>query len=283
MKKIFTLLLATGTIIAYAQPKIINQAIITTTTNIVAPEDEDVAQIQPQDGGGRGGGFNFRAMMEGEIKTTTYLKNELVKTSVRSETIKVDVYRNNTTKTTTTINEMMGNTTGMVSNDDEDAMQKKKMDSMFAERAKTDTNMRRRTRNVQANVTVENTSESKKIAGYNCKKAYLISDRIIRKDTLIIWYTPEIKFENFASTGGMSGLPMMRMMGGGAANFDKVDGFVMQYDMKVFRGRTMEVRVTKIDTGKEVAAKEFEIPKGVELKSTKDVNAQMGSFRIQER
>jgi hypothetical protein len=58
---------------------------------------------------------------------------------------------------------------------------------------------------------------------------------------------------------------------------------VMQYDMKIFRGRTMEVRVTKIDTGKEVAAKEFEIPKGVELKSAKDVNAQMGSFRIQER
>jgi GLPGLI family protein len=280
MKKIFTLILVGSSMFAIAQPKLITQATITTTTNIVAPEDEDVAQIQPQGGQG-GGGFNFRALMEGEIKSTTYLKNELVKTAIRSETIKMDVYRNNATKITTTISQMMGNTTGVVSSDGDEAIQKSKMDSIFAERAKTDTTMRRRTRSVAATVTVENTNEVKKIAGYNCKKAYIISDRIIRKDSLIVWYTPEIKFENITSTGGMTGIPMMRMMGGATSNFDKIDGFVMQYDMKIFRGRTMEVRVTKIETGKDIAAKEFEIPKDVELKSAKEVSTQISTFRVQ--
>jgi hypothetical protein len=275
MKTFFLLLGITTTSITIAQPKLVSQAIITTSTNIIAPEEEDVSQIQPQ-GEGRGGGFNFRNMLDGEIKSTTYIKDNLVKTNFKSESAKGTVYRDNTAKVTTTITEMMGNKSGMRTTDGDQVEMKKKMDSMIAERMKTDTNMKRRTRNVDFNSTVAYTEETKKIAGYNCKKAYIITDKLLRKDSLAIWYTPELKFPNVASTGGTSSLGMMSSFFGGALNFDKVDGFVMMYETKMPRGRVMEVKVTKIELDKEIAAKEFEIPKDIEIKSMKDMQGQGG-------
>jgi hypothetical protein len=256
----------------------VSQAIITTSTNIIAPEEEDVSQIQPQ-GEGRGGGFNFRNMLDGEIKSTTYIKDNLVKTNFKSESAKGTVFRDNTAKVTTTITEMMGNKSGMRTTDGDQVEMKKKMDSMIAERMKTDTNMKRRTRNVDFNSTVAYTEETKKIAGYNCKKAYIITDKLLRKDSLAIWYTPELKFPNVASTGGTSSLGMMSSFFGGALNFEKVDGFVMMYETKMPRGRVMEVKVTKIELDKEIAAKEFDIPKDIEIRNMKDMQGQ-GSVRM---
>src|ERR1700733_12499678 len=94
---------------AFAQPKIVTQATISTTTNVIAPEDEDVSQIQNQGGGG----FNFRNMGDGKTKTVTYIKNDLVKTNFKSETFRGSIYRDNAAKTTTTIFEIMGNKQGM--------------------------------------------------------------------------------------------------------------------------------------------------------------------------
>jgi GLPGLI family protein len=277
--KIFFLLLATATTcVSIAQPKLVNQAIITTSTNIIAPEEEDVSQIQPQ-GEGRGGGFNFRAMLDGEIKTTTYIKNEMVKTNFKSETAKGTIYRDNAAKVTTTITEMMGNTSGMRSTDDDQVEMKKKMDSMIAERMKTDTTMKRRTRTVDFESSVAYTEETKKIAGYNCKKAYIITDKLLRKDSLAVWFTPELKFPNVSSTGGTSSLGMMGRFFGATVSFDKIDGFVMMYETKMPRGRVMEVKVTKIELDKEIAAKEFEIPKDIEIKSMKDMQGQ-GNVRM---
>ncbi len=279
MKTLLLLLAISTTSITMAQPKLVNQAIITTSTNIIAPEEDDVSQIQPQ-GEGRGGGFNFRNMLDGEIKSTTYIKDNLVKTNFKSESAKGTIYRDNTAKVTTTITEMMGNKSGMKTSDDDQVEMKKKMDSMMAERMKTDTNMKRRTRNVDFNSSVAYTEETKKIAGYNCKKAYIITDKLLRKDSLAIWYTPELKFPNVASTGGTSSLGMMSSFFGGALNFDKVDGFVMMYETKMPRGRVMEVKVTKIELDKEIAAKEFEIPKDIEIKSMKDMQGQGGMRMI---
>jgi GLPGLI family protein len=279
MKTFFLLLAIATTSVSIAQPKLVNKAIITTSTNIIAPEEEDVSQIQPQ-GEGRGGGFNFRNMLDGEIKSTTYIKDNLVKTNFKSESAKGTIYRDNMAKVTTTITEMMGNTSGMRSTDDDQVEMKKKMDSMIAERMKTDTNMKRRVRNVDFKNTVAYTEETKKIAGYNCKKAYIITDKMLRKDSLAIWYTPELKFPNVASTGGTSSLGMMGNFFGGALNFDKVDGFVMMYETKMPRGRVMEVKVTKIELDKEIAAKEFEIPKDIEIKSMKDMQGPGGGMRF---
>ena len=271
MKLFFLPALVLTAAVAVAQPKIVAQAVISTTTNVIAPEDEDVAQVQNQGGGG---GMSFRNFGDGETKSTTYIKNDMVKTNFKSETFRGSVFRNNAAKTTITVFEIMGNKQGISATDDDQAAMRKKADSMMQERTKTDTNMQRRTRNVSPDVTVAYTDESKKIAGYNCKKAYIITDRLIRKDSMAVWYTPDVKFPNVSSTGGTSGFGNM----GGPNSFDKIDGFVMQYERKMPRGRLMEVRVTKIETDEEVKDKEFEIPKDVEIKSMKEMSEQGGGM-----
>ena len=282
-----TLLIAAiiSTLFATSQPKVVTQAIITTSTNVIAPdEDEDVARIEPQGGGG--GNFNFRNILDGETKTTTYIKNDLVKTDFKSESAKGTSYRDNTKKSTIVISEIMGNKTGTISTDADQVEMKKSMDSMISARMKADTNMAKnlkpKTRNVDPITSVVYLEETKKIAGYTCKKALVIQDKIIRKDTAIVWYNPEIKFESVASTGGSNGVGMFsNMFGGQGISFENVNGFVMEYSRKMPRGRMMEVKVTKIVTDKEIAAKEFDVPKDIELKSMKDMmRGGAGNMRV---
>jgi GLPGLI family protein len=276
MKIVLLLAASIATLFATAQPKVITQAIITTSTNVIAPEDdEDVSQIQPQ--GREGGNFNFRTMMDGETKSTTYIKDNMVKTDMKSETYKGSIFRDNDKKLTTTVFEIMGSKQGFYASDDDQANMKKRMDSMRDARMKADTNMKERTKMVDPTVSVSYINETKKIAGYTCKKAFVITDRIIKKDTTIVWYNPDIKFSNLSSTGGTSGFGMMSAAMSSGVNFDKVDGFVMEYMRKMPRGRTMEVKVTKIIIDKEIAVKEFDIPKDVEIKSAKDM---MGSGNV---
>ena len=279
MKLFFLSAFLIASTLSNAQPKIYTQAIITTNTNIIAPEDEDVSQIQNQGGGG---GFNYRNFADGETKSTTYIKNDLVKTNYKSESFRGTLYRNNTTKITTTIFEIMGNKQGVYSSDNDQADLMKRMDSMMKERAKTDSAIKPRTRNVDFKSEVVYVNETKKIAGYESKKALIITDKLITKDTLVVWYTPDVKFANVSSTGGTSGFGNM----GGTNNnsFDKINGFVMMYERNMPRGRKMEVKVTKIETDKEIADKEFDIPKDVEIKSMKEMTGQGGGgFRFQRQ
>ena len=276
MKLFFFIIFLIASTIVFAQPKIYTQAIISTTTNVIAPEDEDVSQIQNQGGGG----FNFRNFTDGETKSTTYIKNDLVKTNYKSESFRGSMYRNNTTKITTTIFEAMGSKQGFYTSDNDQADMMKKMDSIMKERAKTDSTARPRTRNVDFKSEVVYINETKKIAGYECKKALIITDKLLAKDTSAVWYTPDVKFTNVSSTGGTSGFGSM----GGNNSFDKINGFVMMYERTMPRGRKMEVKVTKIETDKEIADKEFEIPKDVEIKSMKEMGGQGGGgFRIQRQ
>ena len=264
--------------VAFAQPKVITQATVNTTTNVIAPDDEDVSQIQNQGGGG----FNFRNMGDGETKTVTYIKNDLVKTNFKSESFRGSIFRDNLSKTTTTIFEIMGNKQGIKASDDDQAEMIKKMDSTMKERAKKDTSFHYKPRAVRTPVVpvISYTEESKKIAGYECRKAYIITDRLLGKDSLAVWYTPEIKFPNLASTGGTSGLGNF----GGGNNFDNINGFVMQYEKSMPRGRKMEVKVTKIEITN-VDDKEFVLPKDVEIKTMKEMSegGGAGMMRMMQR
>jgi hypothetical protein len=275
MKLFFLSAFVLLSISSIAQPQIIKQAIVTTNTNVIAPDEEDVSQVQNQ---GQGGGFNFRNFGDGETKSTTYIKDDLVKTNLKSESFKGTIYRDNSAKTTITIFEIMGNKQGVRSTDEDQVEMKKKIDSMREERTKSDTNMKRRTRTVDFDSRVEYVEETKKIAGYNCKKALIITDKLLSKDTMAVWYTPEMKFPNVSSTGGTSGFGSIAGSFGGG-NFDKVEGFVMMYERNMPRGRKMEVKVTKIEIDKDIAAKEFEIPKDVEIKSMKEMSGQ-GNMRM---
>jgi hypothetical protein len=278
MKKIliFSIGIYSGTLMA--QPKIITQATIQTTTNIIAPDEEDVANIQPQGGGG-GGAAMFRNFGDGETKSVTQVKNDMIKTVIKSDMGRSTIIRNNASKLTTTLLEMMGNKTGFYVTDEEQAALRKRMDSMMLARTKDSAaNPRRSQQEVPVEVSI--TDETKKIAGYNCKKAYLISTRFLGvKDTAIVWYTPEIKITNLTSTGGgfnNGGMSMGNSNSGNQGGLSQLDGFVMRYETKMRRNRLMIVEVTKIDLTKEIADKEFNIPKDFELKPMKEMGNMMG-------
>lgn len=278
MKSMLIITMATMfSFVAYAQPKQVSQAIISTTTNVIAPEEDESPAFQPEGGGGRGG-FNFRNFGDGETKSTTYLKNDLVKTVLKSEMGRSIIIRNNETKITTTLLEIMGNKTGFYISDDEQKEMMKQMDSMRQARRKNDSSQAQAASIMPSSenpVELMNSIETKKIAGYLCTKAWIVTTRLLGlKDSVMIWYSPEIKLNNLQSTGGLSGFG--NMINSNARGFDLVDGFVMGYEMKMPRNRRMEVYVTKLELQKDVADKEFDIPKDYEVKPMKEMQTMFG-------
>jgi len=265
MKRIITFLLLAVSAGTYAQPKVLTQATITTKTIIVAPEGDDA----PAGNFTSESGDQVRVMRfggDGETKTTTWLKNDLVKTFSESEMGRTTLIRDNSKKITTTIMEMMGRKNGFYATDAEQEEMRKRVDSMMQGRNPNATSGR------QAEYNVEYVNESKKIAGYDCKKALIIATRGNgRKDTTQVWYCPDFKLQGIPSTGGSFG-----GFGGftsqtGSNGMDKLDGFPMKYERNMGRGRTMTVEVTKLVTDKEISDKEFEIPKDIEVKPMKDM------------
>lgn len=260
--------------VAFAQPKLITNATITTNTNVIAPEDDGLQTVQNQSGNNMGA--MFRNFGDGETKATTYLKDGMVKTIIKTDMGRTTVIRNNDTKITTTLMEMMGRKTGFYISDEEQAETRKKMDSMMQAR-RDSTAPNTRPASSENKIDVHYTEETKKIAGYVCKKAYIVTTRILGiKDSSEVWYTPELKMKNLISTGGMMGFNFMNLSNG----FDKIDGFVMAYTSNLARGRKMTVEVSKIDLSKEVAAKEFDIPKDFEVKAMKDMQGGPGGRSV---
>ena len=277
MKKLIIVPVMIWSVALFAQTKNEEKAIIYTTMNIIAPEEEET----------RGGdenrqGMNFRNMMDGETKLITTLLKEKIKTDMRSESIKSTIYRDELQKKTTTIFEMMGNTSGYFTTDEEQNAMQIRRDSIMAERRKKDSSFRARTEglNFEPQTEIVSTTESKKIAGFNCFKAYIVTSRMVgNKDTTTIWYTPEFSFENLKYTGGITMPPGMMGNNNSLLGANKVKGFVMSYEMKMRRNRKMEVAVTKIDFKKEITSQDFELPKDVEIKPMKEMQNQFGNGR----
>ena len=270
--------------VAFAQPTVIKQAIVSTTTNVIAPEGEDVQNIQ-----GGGGNQFFRNFGDGETKSTTYVNDSMVKTVMKNDMGRSTIIRNNNAKLTTTLIEIMGNKTGFFITDAEQAEMKIKMDSMRQARRNSDSTKPKTTATTTPeNVEISYVDGTKKVAGYDCKKALVITTRLLGiKDTVAVWYSPEIKLQNIASTGGTSSFG--NFGGGGFGNFtslnglDKIDGLVMQYEMNMRRGRRMIVEVTKVDLKKEVTEKDFEIPKDFDVKPMKEFQGMMQGAGMQFR
>jgi hypothetical protein len=291
MKKIFLLFSCVAGFSAMAQQKTISQAIINTKTTIVVPEGEDENVPPPPPQGGDGPQIVIRnGMAGGETNSVTYLKNDLVKTVINSEMGRSSTIRDNAKQTTTTLMEMMGNKTGFVATDAEMEESRKKMDSMMQSRNPADA-ARNSTPPV---VEVVNIEETKKIAGFDCKKAMIITTRtssavdkdgqLVSKttsDSSVVWYCPDFKLQGLSSTGGsMGGMFSMFTRGTGLSGLEKLNGFPMMYEMNMRRGRKMLVEVTKIDSSKEIKDKEFEVPKDFDLKPIKDMQNGNGTFQI---
>jgi hypothetical protein len=280
MKRNITFLFLAAAFAANAQTKVINQATITTKTTIITPEGaEDNMPPAPASANGeevrvvRFGG-------DGETKSVTSIKGDMVKTFTESEIGRTTVLRDNNKKITTTLMEMMGNKTGFYATDEEQQQMTKRMDSLMQSRNANGTN-------TNANIIVSTafvyTEETKKIAGLVCKKALLVNTRKNdTKDTNTVWYCPDFKLQGVASTGGaMGGFGGFGGRNTSLGSLSELNGFPMQYEMKMNRGRKMIVEVTKINLDKEIADKEFEVPKDFVVKPMKDM--QSGDGRVQFR
>ena len=272
-----TMLFISATV--FAQPQLVKQVIVNTTTTVIAPEGEEVQNIQQGQGGG--GNQFFRNFGDGETKSTTYVKDSMVKTVMKSDMGRSTIIRNNSAKLTTTLLEIMGNRNGFYITDDEQAVMKVKMDSMMQARRNADTSKKTTkttTAKIDYPVEISYVEGSKKVAGYDCKKAYVITTRLLGiKDSVAVWYNPEIKIQNLVSTGGTSSFGGFGNLGNFTSlnGLDKIDGFVMQYEMNMRRGRRMIVEVTKIDLKKELTEKDFEIPKDFDVKPMKEFQSMM--------
>jgi hypothetical protein len=280
MKKFITALFATASLAAQAQPKVLTQAVITTKTTIVTPEgaEENMPAPPPSANGEEVRVVRFGG--DGETKSVTTLKGDMVKTFTETEMGRTTVLRDNGKKITTTLMEMMGNKTGFYATDEEQQQMAKRMDSMMQSRNANSLNTNG---NIIVSTSFAYTDETKKIAGLLCKKALLISTRKNdTKDSTVVWYCPDFKLQGVVSTGGMAG--GFGPMGGrttGLSGLSELNGFPMQYEMKMNRGRIMTVEVTKINTDKEVADAAFEISKDFVVKPMKDM--QNGDGRMQIR
>ncbi|MEX1203125.1 MAG: hypothetical protein WEA59_07775 [Ferruginibacter sp.] len=275
MKQIFFFAALISGTTATAQPKVVNQAIINTTTNIIAPEEEDVANVQSQ---GQGGGMARMFSGDGETKTVTHVKNNMVKSVSKSETGRTTTIRDNQKKLTTTLFEIMGNMSGFYATDEEMEAGRKSIDSMMRAGAANDTTIKVARPAEPPKINISVTDETKKIAGYTCKKAYVITTRILGiKDTSVAWFTPDIKINNVSSTGG--GMGSIMSMGAPTSNpmagLEQIEGFVMRFETKMRRNRIMTTEVTKLEIEKEVADKEFNIPKDFDVKPMSEMRNMM--------
>lgn len=276
MKKSITLVLAMLSLGAYAQPKPATQAMIVTKTTIVSPESEDAASpVNTSTTTADGAEVRMvRFSGDGETKTTTWLKNDLVKTFSESEMGRTTVIRDNSKKATTTIMEMMGKKTGIYATDEEQAEMSRRMDSMMKSRGQN-VSFGGRTASAPA-YSIIYIDENKKIAGYACKKAFVIGKRTDRTDTTTVWYCPDFKLQNLPSTGGIgAGFGGFNAITG-PTGMELLNGFPMQYERNMPRGRHMTVEVTKLVIDKDIADKEFEIPKDIEVKNAKDMQNGVG-------
>ena len=289
MKRIITIVFSVASFAAYAQPKLITQATITTKTTIVSPEGDENVQTNTAGPGGE----EVRTMRfggDGETKTTTWLKNDLVKTFSESEMGRTTVIRDNSKKLTTTIMEMMGRKSGFYATDEDQKEMSKRMDSMMQARGQ---NGSFNNSSTPPTYKVEYIDESKKIAGYDCKKALIIATRQNARlndgvgqgkaDTTTVWYCPEFKLQNLPGTGGSLGGFGGFNTASGPNSMELLNGFPMQYERNMNRGRIMTVQVTKLVIDKEIADKEFEIPKDIEVKPMKDMQNGGGPGMFQMR
>lgn len=255
----------TGSFSASAQN---TQAVISTTMNVIAPEDEDVSRMPPPGEGGGPGGFSMRNMGDGETKITTYVKDSMMKTIMKNEMGRTTMIRNNAAGTTISLIELMGNKMGFILTDADQADMKRKMDSMvLATRSASDSSLKMPASNTErkpAEIVV--TDETKKIAGFECKKALVINSNLLGlKDTVAVWFAPDLKLQNVSPGMGNRG---PRSFGNFVTlnGLDQLPGYAMQYEMKMRRGRIMQMEVTKVDLKKEIGSKDFEVPKDFEVK-----------------
>lgn len=169
----------------------------------------------------------YESMMAKDM--TMLIKDENVKIEQQSPMGGSTVIINSKTKTVTTLFNMMGKKVGIEMNDEEIEREKAK----------------------ELSPEIEYLDETKKIAGYSCKKAIIKSGN----DEFTVYYTNEIQNQKLHQT------------------YKGLDGFLMEYEVSQ-QGMGMIMSVTEIEK-KKIAKNEFEIPAEYDLMTKDEFNKMM--------
>ena len=279
-KKVLIGLLVVAGSYGMAQQKTVERAVVKSKTEITFPENAN----RQADGEGDGGG----APTGMESKNTVYFTKDFIKTYNETDFGNNTVIVDRQNKKTTTIIEAMGRKTGYYSTEaDEAEMRKKMQERMDSLRQARGGQAGQNTPNngTPPETEIVKTEETKKIAGYTCKKAIIkTKSRQGEVNELTVWYAPEFKMaEGFPASGnanfggggrgfsGSFGGGRGRMSFGGFAGLDKIEGFVMGYEMSRPNGFKMNMEVTKVELDTEIPVKTFDVPKGIELKPASEM------------
>jgi hypothetical protein len=273
-------LLLTGS--AIAQPRVVKSAIVKMQTEITFPENFGGPGGGGPPGGGDGGGNTVIMGGPGgmEANSTLYYTVDRSKLESTSDFGNNIVISDRKEKKTTTLIEAMGKKTGFYSTEEDEAAMRNRMDS--ARNARRDS-LQKMGLPIAAPAKPEivYTEETKKIAGYTCKKALIrTKDRQGTVNESTVWYCPEFKMgEGFSFGGGRGGFMGGPMMGG-MNGLENIDGFPMEYSMSRNNGMKMHMTVSKVQLDAAIDDKTFEVPKGFELKSMKDMQGRDGRMMI---
>jgi hypothetical protein len=270
MKKISMLgILLCGISISFAQPKVVEKAIVKVKTEMTFPEN--FGNGGGPGGGGGGGGEMVTMSMprDMETNTTMYYTPSFMKVESMSDFGNNVVITDRINKKTTTLIEAMGRKTGFFSTDAD----------MEAMKAKTDSMRQLKKDSLQAmGLTFKDnkpelvySDETKKISGVMCKKVTIKSKGQGGAVTEnVIWYNPEFKMAATSTaagnTGGFGGGRGGMMSMTGIQGLELIEGFPMEYEMVRGNGFKIHMTVLKVQPDANIDEKIFEIPKGFDLK-----------------
>ena len=285
MKVILSISLALTSVLAQAQPRVVEKAIIKMQTEVTFPENFG--------GGGPGGGDEGGGMRFGsggmDASSTIYFRGDMSKVESVSDFGNNVVISDLKNKRTTTLIEAMGRKTGYYSTPAEEQQMRARMDSMRDARRDSMQQARRDTLQrmgfsfgAPAKPEIVYTDQSKKIAGMNCKKAIIKNTQRGQTTETEVWYSPDFKLApGFSLGGGNAGAGggrggMMSMAG--VNGLDQLEGFPMEFTITRGNGFKIHMNVTKVQLDANIDDKVFEIPKGFELKPVTEMQ-QMGGSR----
>lgn len=244
--------------------QVVNEAVIQMKTETSNPNADGGPPVS-NDGEGR----VMVRIGDGEIKSKMYFKNGMTKIESDMGMGTNQVIIDSKEKKTTTLFEAMGRKMGFYTTDAD-------MQRMMAS-ADSGRPQQQRIQQFSPEVFIEYLSETKKIAGMECKKALIrYKDRRGQEVQQEVWYSPE-----FVMGEGFKIRDVMRMAN--VPGLDKLKGFPMEFQLTRQNGAKVHYQVTKVDLTAKVDDKTFIIPKDYDIKPMSEMNQGGGRNGFQFR
>jgi hypothetical protein len=289
MKKIvLSTVLIASCIMAFAQPKIVERAIVKAKTEITFPENFTFGGP----GGGPGGGGDgppggFTMPRDMETTTTMTYSPDYMKIESMSDFGNNVIITDRKKKITTTLIEAMGRKTGFFTSDAEAEAQGRRQDSVRKARRDSLAELGLNFKDNKPELIYSD--ETKKVSGYTCKK---VTVRTVNQNGQVsenvIWYNPDFKIAeastaasaNGGGFGGPGGGRGRMSMMAGIPGLDQINGFPMEYESVRENGFKLHMIVLKVQVDPAIDEKTFEVPKGFDVKPQSSFEGQGGMRMI---